>query len=176
MTENLGRLIGRPATIANMPVTMRYLRSHIQWEAAKGFAGAACCFGVLIWFQPHAWFGWTVGGLGAFFLYYFLVQVRNAFVRYRLDDTGLTEEFGGRKRVLRWGELRKLRLHFFSPKRSKLDQGTLHLTLWGNGSRFKLDSTLDHFPTLLRRSAQAARSRELYLDPTTLSNLEQLGL
>jgi hypothetical protein len=172
----MSRLIGRPATIANMPVTMKYLRGHIKWEAAKGFVGAACCFGVLIGFQPQNWFGWIVGGLGAFFLYYFLVQVRNALVTYRLDESGLTEEFGGRKRVLRWGELRKLRLHFFSPKRGKFDKGTLHLTLWGDDSQFKLDSTLDHFPTLLRKSAEAARNRELYLDPTTLSNLEQLGL
>ena len=54
--------------------------------------------------------------------------------------------------------------------------GTLVLVLHDGTGKLKVDSTLDHFPTLLSRAARAARERNLELRPTTEANLDQLGL
>ena len=176
MLDRLSRLIGRPATIAEGPVTMMYMRDHLRWESIKGFIGVAFCFGVIFYFKPVPWFTYTLGAFGLFFLIYFLQQLQSYLLVYRVDEAGITEMMGGRKKMVRWGELERFRLHFFSPKRSRFDQGVLNLTLKSGRHRIKVDSTLDHFPTLLARAAGAAREKGVYLDPTTLSNLEQLGL
>ncbi len=176
LTDLLGRLIGRDASIAEGPVTMKYMRDYLRWETIEGGGGAAACFGIIFHFQPASWFAYTLTAIGLFFLVYFLQQVRNYLIVYRVDDAGVTELLAGRTRFIRWSEVERLRLHFFSQKRSRFDKGLLHLTIGAGRRKLKVDSTLDHFPTLLARAAQAARDREIYLDPTTLSNMEQLGL
>jgi hypothetical protein len=82
---------------------------------------------------------------------------------------------GQRPRHLRWGELENFRLNYY-PNGRKASTGTLVVILQAGDGRVKVDSGLDHFPTLLCRAAQAARERELDLHPTTEANLNQLGL
>ena len=176
LTEKLSRLIGQPTEVAQLPLTLAYPPKATGWESLKGAAGAAICFGVVGFLNPAPFLGWPIGGLGLLFGAYAIQQFRRRALRYRLDDQGVTELRGDARRAIRWQELAEFQLNFY-PQSKKDAVGTLVLILQdGSRRRFKLDSTLEQFPTLLDRAAAAARSRNLTLNPTTEANLAQLDL
>lgn len=174
-TEPFSKLIGRPATVEPLPATARYPQDVLLWESAKSGIGAAVCVGVLVALEPSPWIGWPVALVAGLFAAYLLQQVRRIPLRFDVDDTGVTRIRGGRRTALRWEQLNSLRLNYY-PNGRKAASGTLVLVLRNGSQRFKVDSNLDHFATLLARAAQAARSKGLELHPTTEANLAQLGL
>ena len=101
--------------------------------------------------------------------------MRRRSLRYVLDASGLTCAGAGPARRIDWNQLDRLRLNFYPHRRRSL-QGTLVMALGAGKVRLKLDSNLEHFPTLLLHAAAAARKRGLPLNPTTLGNLAALGL
>jgi hypothetical protein len=137
--------------------------------------GLATCLAILVVLRPSPWIGWPVVGVAVLFALYLLQQARRFTLRLRMDETGVLREGGGSGQTVPWQELRKLRLNYY-PHGRKAAMGTLVLVLGSGRVRLKVDSTLDHFPTLLARAAAAARERSLELHPTTQNNLEQLGL
>lgn len=176
LTEKLSRLIGQPVQVAELPLTLAYPPKALGWESLKGAAGAAICFGVVGFLSPSPFLGWPIAGLGLLFGAYAMQQFRRRALRYQLDDQGLTELRGEARRAIRWQELAEFHLKFY-PQTRKEAVGTLVLILKdGSRRRFKMDSTLEQFPTLLDRAAAAARSRNLLLLPTTEANLAQLDL
>jgi len=176
MVEKLTRLIGRTAELAPVPVAMNYPEGMLIREGIKGLAGTMACFAIVIFLHPTPWLGWPIGFVGVLFLAYLWQQISRHFMQLRVDESGINQELvGGIRKIIRWTELKQLRLHFY-PQTKGSGSGTLVLTLWGPKQRIKLDSTLDHFPTLLARAAQAARDRKLELHPTTAENLAHLEL
>lgn len=80
------------------------------------------------------------------------------------------------QRRLPWQQLSRLKLAYYAPRRGR-DNGWLQLTLRGAAQRsLRVDSTLDDFDHVLRRAVDAAAAKTLPLDPTTLSNLQALGI
>jgi len=171
----LSRLMGRPAEIRSLPVTVRYVPSVLRWEMAKGAAGTAGGLALLAGVNPSLWIAVPVGAVTAAFAAYGWQQHRRRRLRYEVTPERLLAAEGERSRALAWSALERIKLNFYAFGR-KAENGTLVLHLHGGGHRIKLDSAADEFATALYYSAQAARQRELSLDPTTLFNLERLGL
>lgn len=174
-TDQLSRLIGRPAEVAPIPVTGRYPQEMLTWEIVKGAIGAAVCAGIVVALTPSPWIGVPLLVIAGLFGAYLLQQVRRLPLRFAVDDTGVTQVNGGRRQPFRWNELRDFRLNYY-PNGRKASMGMLVLVLRNGQGKLKVDSSLDHFPTLLSRAAQAARERDLELHPTTQANLAQLDL
>ena len=175
LIEKLTRLLGRPAEVVDLPVDLTYSNSMLVKECAKGITGAAASAAIIIFLEPTPYLGWPIGIVGLFFFMYFGQQLSRRYLSLRLDETGLIHELPGFRKAIRWSELSDLRLNFY-PSSKGASQGTLVLILKNSASRIKLDSSLDHFPTVLSRAAQAAREGGITLDPTTEENFGSLGL
>lgn len=171
----MAKLIGRPVEVKALPVTLRYPPATLRSELLKAGLGAALCFGVVFGLDPSPWVAVPVALLGVLFAGYGLVQWRRGGVTFELDEKAVTRIQGTRRTVIPWDQLDSFRLHFYAFGR-KAREGTLEVRLGAAAGRFKADSTLDHFPTLLVQAARVSRARNLPLDPTTAANLEQLGL
>jgi hypothetical protein len=79
-------------------------------------------------------------------------------------------------RHLAWGDLERMKLAYYAPRRSR-DQGWLQLTLRGaDGGSIRLDSTLAGFDQVLGHASRAARAKALPMDAATQANLAALGL
>ncbi len=171
----MAKLIGRPAELKALPVTLRYPPTILRWELGKAAAGAAVCFGIVLGLQPGLWVGVPVGVVGTLFALYGLQQWRRTGVHYEVDQQAATRVEGTRRQSIPWEQMDGFRLHFYAFGR-KAQEGTLEVRLTAGERKFKVDSAADHFPTLLVQAAGIARERDLTLDPTTESNLGQLGL
>ncbi len=180
-TGLLSRLMGRPAEVKTLPVTLRYTASALRWELAKGAIGAAGGLAILIGLSPSPWVGVPVAIGSALFAAYAGQQIRRGRIEFEVTEERIAMRAAGAAtgdaaaRAIPWGALDKFRLKFFAFGR-RAEQGTLVLYIEGAGHKLKLDSAADQFATALFYAAQMARTRELTLDPTTLANLQQLGL
>lgn len=171
----MAKLIGRPVEVKALPVTLRYAPDALRWEAIKSGVGALICAGIVVGLQPAVWIAVPVGIVGLMFAYYGVQQVRRGGVSVEVDDRAATRVHGTQRVSIAWEKLESFRLHFYAFGR-KAQEGTLEVRLAAGGDKFKVDSTIDHFPTLLVQAARVSRERNLTLDPTTVANLEQLGL
>ena len=113
LLENLSRLMGRPAELAPVPLSMSYPEKMLVKESLKGLAGAVCCLAILIFLRPTPYLGWPIGIVGLLFLMYMAQQVSRFYLRLRVDDTGLTHELGFMTKAIRWLELEDLKLHYY---------------------------------------------------------------
>ena len=173
--EKLSRLQGRPAQVVALPVAARYEKSAIVQELVKSGVGAAFCLMILLTLNPSPYLGWPFAGIGLLFLAYFFNQARMIRLRLHISETAVEIISGNQRQVLCWEDMTLFQLNYY-PHGRKAESGNLVLTLEGGGVRLKVESTLDHFPTLLQAASRKARERELEMTPPTVSNLEQLGL
>jgi hypothetical protein len=171
----MAKLIGKPVEVKALPVTLSYAPSLLRWEAGKSAAGAGVCFAIVLGLQPSLWVGVPVAVVGGLFVLYGLQQWRRGGLHYEVDQQAATFVRGTRRESIPWGQMDGFRLHFYAFGR-KAREGTLEVRLSAGRRRFKVDSAIDHFPTLLVQAAGIARERGLPLDPTTQANLDQLGL
>ncbi len=175
LTENLSRLLGRPAEVVPVPLALSYPQRILVKEGMKGLIGSAVCVYILYFLRPTPYLGWPIAAAGLLFLMYLSQQVSRHYLQSRVDDTGVIHETFGIRKAIRWSELSDLRLNFY-PQSKGASQGMLVLILKDGKSRIKLDSTIDHFPTVLSRAVEAARKRGFEFHPTTAENLTSLGL
>lgn len=114
------------------------------------FAGLAGLFG---------WFGWRTA----------LRQV----TRVELSPEAIALR-GPLERRISWAELSGVKLAYYAPRRGR-ENGWLQLTLRGQGRAIRVDSNLEGFDRILRRVQAQVRAQNLPVDPTTASNLGELG-
>ena len=174
-TDLLSKLIGRPVEFGQIPLIMRYPPDLLTREVVKSGLGLAVCLGILIFLKPIVFITWVLAAISAMFAYYLYSQLMRFKVQFALDEEGLSRQAGGPPRRIPWSQMDNLKLHYYSHGR-RAKSGTLVLTLYQGKTKVKVDSTLDHFPTLLRTAASGARNKGLDMNPTTMENLEQLQL
>ena len=119
----------------------------------------------------------VTGVLAFFALLFFLFALRtairhNTFVAVSDECVTLGGLWGA---DIAWGELRELKLSYFSTRRDR-QEGWMQLRLRGEKRTIRLDSTLAGFDKLVARAAQEARQNALDLEPGTVQNLIALGL
>ena len=76
---------------------------------------------------------------------------------------------------LDWRALHTLDLRYYAVNRDRT-RGWMQLTLGGDGTVFRLESTLDGFDVLARKAAEAALENGVTLSSTTVANLQSLGI
>lgn len=82
---------------------------------------------------------------------------------------------GLRPGSIRWSELDRMRLAYYSTRRDRRE-GWMQLDLRSGWSRLMIDSRIEGFTELVMASAKAAERRGLALDAATSVNLEALGI
>jgi hypothetical protein len=94
--------------------------------------------------------------------------------RIELSEEGIRRR-GLTAAEIRWRDLQQLRLAHYSTRRDR-SGGWLQLLLIGDGQRLRIDSHLQDFMALTARAVVAARENQIPLDPSTVFNLDALGL
>ncbi|HEX5454890.1 MAG TPA: hypothetical protein VFX06_13960 [Stellaceae bacterium] len=115
--------------------------------------------------------------LAAFAAIFGLFGVRTALrhgTRLDLTDSEL-RAYGILRRTIRWSELDRMRLAFYSTRRDR-KSGWMQLQLRAGAARVTLDSRIAGFHLLVQRAAEAAVARDLELSDATLANLDALGV
>lgn len=157
----------------------RYPRRAITGDLARAGIGFVLCLGAAAVAGFSGFVAWLFGVCAAVFLLFGIRTLLRSVTNYELTDAGLARSyatgFGRTERALAWQELARLRLRFFPAKRDR-SQGWMELTLAGQGTRMRLDSTLGDFDAIVRAAVGAALRRRLALGDSTLSNLAALGI
>jgi hypothetical protein len=108
------------------------------------------------------------------FVLYGAKTVNRHFARIELGEDGIRSR-GLSVSEIRWCDLQRLQLSHYSTRRDR-SGGWLQLLLVGDAQRLTIDSQLKDFPALAARAVEAAREKQIRLDPATVSNLCALGL
>ena len=95
-------------------------------------------------------------------------------MRVAVDDAGIAAT-GLTATDIRWPELRRFKLSYFSTRRDR-SNGWMQLNLRGPSGRLSIDSNLDGFDDICRRAFRAAADNDLELSSASLRNLAALGL
>jgi hypothetical protein len=157
----------------------RYSSRALAGDYVRASAGFALCVGAAAIADFSGFTAWLFGLCALVFLLFGSRTLLRSVTNYELTDTGLTRSyatgFGRTERALAWQGLKQLKLRFFPAKRDR-SQGWMELTLAGEGTRMRLDSTLGNFEAIVRAAVGAAVHRRLAMSESTLSNLAALGI
>ena len=151
----------------------RYPARALAADYARAGVGAALFLSALAWLEPAAPIGGILAAGAALFLVYFGRTVCRQLTPIELDETGIRTR-GLMGAAIRWGELRSLRLDYYSTRRDQ-EEGWMQLRLRGADGTIRVDSGLAGFAELTRSAAARAREQGLELDETTRANLALLG-
>ena len=162
-----------------MGATYRYPLASLLPDGLRALAGLAFTGLPLATLPVAPWFGMVLGAGAALFGVFGALTALRARTEVRVDDAGI-EASPGRGR-LRWASLRSVKLRYFAVRRERervrgqgRRRGWMQLVLKGDGRVVRIDSRLDGFDDVLRRSAAAASG--LPLDPVTRTNFEAAGV
>jgi hypothetical protein len=141
-------------------------------DYARAGLGAGIFLGALAWLEPAAPIAGILTAGAALFLVYFARTVCRQLTRIELDETGIRAR-GPIGAAIRWGELRSLRLDYYSTRRDQ-EEGWMQLRLRGARGTIRVDSGLAGFAELARAAVARASEQGLALDESTRANLALL--
>ena len=152
----------------------RYARSALHADILRGAAGLILCLLPILLLELH-WVVLAVFVAAATVFALFLARsLQRRYTEICLDDAGIAVR-GPRGGTIAWPQLQQMRLRFFSTRRDRTG-GWMQMTLSGHGTKLELESTLDGFEAVAERACKAALANGVDLSPTTIANLEALGI
>lgn len=119
----------------------------------------------------------AAGVLGSFAAIFAAFGLRTALrhgTSVEMTDTELQAR-GLWRTAIRWDELDRLRLAYYSTRRDKRS-GWMQLELGSRGARVRLDSRIEGFDQVVQRAAIVAAERGIPLNEATAANLQALGI
>ena len=156
---------------------LRYPLSALFWDYARGIAGIAFCFVILVTNDWQNQLAWLFVGLTVLFAIYTMTTIAKNLMRFRVTEEGI--ECGGfRRQAVRWADLAELSLRYYPTSRSR-KKGWMSLTLKSNGDdsgKVQIDSTLPGFSEIVARAAHAARENNVLVDRVTADNMAAMGV
>lgn len=160
---------------------LRYPLSALFWDYARGIAGIAICFVILVTNEWQNQLVWLFVGLTVLFAIYTMTTIAKNLTRFRVTEEGI--ECGGfRRQAIRWADLAELSLRYYPTSRSR-KKGWMSLTLKSNGAsdnsgsgKVQIDSTLPGFSEIVARAAHAARENNVLVDRVTADNMAAMGV
>ena len=78
-------------------------------------------------------------------------------------------------RAIEWSDVVSVKLGHYTTKRDGTS-GWWQLDIKGQRSTLRIDSTLDGFSDIVARAVREARKHGVELSPTTIENLDPLGI
>lgn len=152
----------------------RYPLRTVIVEYVQSAIGMAFTFGPLAATTPLPAVTGVLAALGTLFFVFGVRTVIRHNTVVELSDVGVAAR-GLNPAEVRWNELDRLKLSYFSTKRDRTG-GWMQVRLKGQGRTLRVDSSMEGFDQLVARSTEAAQARQLALDPSTIQNLAWLGL
>ncbi len=153
---------------------MRYPLRALWASYARAAVGVGMMAGLLVSAQPGVTLTVVLAGLAAVFLVYGLRTALRHATRYGFDERGVFA-IGPVSRAIEWGDVVNVKLSYYTTKRDGTS-GWWQLDIKGRNSTMRCDSTLDGFGALAERAVREARTRGIELSPTTIGNLDPLGI
>ncbi|MFQ5955359.1 MAG: hypothetical protein ACE5JZ_09885 [Kiloniellales bacterium] len=156
----------------------RYPMKALAGDYARAGAGMTVALGPLLFVTPGPVMIGLLGGLAALFLVFGLRTWRRHMTLVEVTEQGITTEASplpAPRVSIPWRRLSGLKLRYYSTQRNRA-QGWLQMGLSARDRTLWLDSGLDGFETVARRAAGAALANRVSLGPTTVSNLDALGI
>ena len=126
------------------------------------------------WVPPGSFGNWLLGLLALLFGGFAVMTWVKHRSTVQMNPAGI-RILGPVGRTIAWDGLDRLALRFYSTRRER-GHGWMQLKLSGGGTTITIDSNLDRFNLVAARAARAAAENALSLDPTTLANLEAIGV
>lgn len=165
--------IGHGASLEETP--LRYPTASLYADYLRAGFGLALTLGPLLLLDVADPIVALLFALGLLFVWFGVRTVSRHLSRIELSGDAIAVR-GPVSRHLAWGDLERMKLAYYAPRRSR-DQGWLQLTLRGaGGSSIRLDSTLAGFDQVLGQASRAASAKALPMDAATQANLAALGL
>ena len=140
-------------------------------RAAAGFVPTAAILAIA---PVGAVAAGILGGLAALFSLFGIRTALRHATRVEMTESGLSAAgpLGG---TIRWVQLDRLRLAYYSTRRDRRD-GWMQLELRAGWKAIRVDSRIEGFAALVERSARAAEARGLDLSEATRANVAALGV
>lgn len=117
---------------------------------------------------------WLLGAGVVLFAVYGLNTAIRHIGRIECTETAISVS-GPFKRVVAWSEVSDVRLRYFSTRRDGR-KGWMQLIVKSPSSSVRIESTLEGFADIVSLAVKAANKRGIDLSPTTLGNIEVLGV
>ena len=124
--------------------------------------------------QPIPIIQYVLGAIAALFAFFGIRTLLRQLTRVELTETGVRTA-GPLGNAIAWDELKSVELRYYSTRRDQ-ERGWLQLKLRSARARLAFDSSLTDFVVLARRAVAEAQTRGQALGPSTLSNLEMIGV
>jgi hypothetical protein len=155
-------------------IRLAYPTSAMLGDYARAAAGLVPTAAALAALPVDLTAAIVLGGFAALFGVFGLRTALRHGTSIEITETALKAS-GLRPASIRWSELDRMRLTYYSTRRDRRD-GWMQLDLRAGWSRMRIDSRIEGFTELVRASARAAETRGLELDAATSANLEALGI
>lgn len=155
------------------PSIHRYSFRSLMPDYLRGGAGLAVAL-VFMALAPDATHILVIfGGLTVLFLLFTMRTVARQGTRVEMTDDAIASA-GLRRVALRWQELERVRLRYYSTRRNRTG-GWMNLQLRGGGGSITVDSTIEGFEAIAARAARSIVDNRLDADSVTLANLAAIG-
>jgi hypothetical protein len=152
----------------------RYPRRAIFVEYFYAALGVVLTLGPFAIVLPLIPIAGILAALGLLFVAFGVRTVIRHNAHVRISDDGVIVDGLVRKHLM-WEELTRYKLGYYSTKRDQRG-GWMQLKLKAGRRGLRIDSQIQGFETIVRRSARAALDRKLELDLATLENLHAFGV
>ncbi len=162
------------ATPSGSGVALAYPVRSLWPDYTRAGIGLAIALLPMPWVPAGSFGNWLLGLLALLFGGFAVMTWVKHRSTVQMNPAGI-RILGPVGRTIAWGALDRLALRFYSTRKER-GHGWMQLKLSGGGTTITIDSNLDRFHLVAARAARAAAENALALDPTTLANLESLGV
>ncbi len=160
--------------VSGAGVALAYPARSLWPDYLRAAIGLAIALLPMPWVPPGSFSNWLLGLLALLFGGFAVMTWVKHRSTVQMSSIGI-RVLGPAGRTVSWATLDKLALRFYSTRKER-GHGWMQLKLVSGGTTITIDSNLDRFNLVAARAARAAAENALTLDPTTLANLEALGV
>lgn len=152
----------------------RYSFSSLLPHYLRAGGGFIIALAVILFASDTSVTIWIVGPIALLFLAFGCATVLKQMTVLQTSTEGLAR-LGPFNRSIRWQELQRFELRYYSIKRDRSD-GWMQMTIRGKGRSISVESTIEGFSDLVAIASAAAETQGVGLSEASQTNLEALGL
>lgn len=154
--------------------THYYPVKELTGDYLRGSGGAALCAAPLVIADSVTIASYFLWPLVILFGGFVVRTALKQFSYISVEPEGIRSA-GILRKEIRWEDLRRIRLRYFSTKRDRTD-GWMQVKVSAGRRSLEFDSTLTDFEDLARKLAEAGVRFRAEMDETTRANFELMGI